>query len=310
MSESKGKNRSILAACYLLGRLSPEEQLTVEEGVFADEEWFAEVRQAENDLIDAYAGGSLSPEDCKRVEERILVSPIQQQKLQIAAALQRIFAEQPVRAMAGERVRPSVSPRASFSMRYRLMGGLSAAVAAGIVLSVLLVRSERENLALKTQAKVLAAANSAPQPAAVTPAIIDRPVQAVLPSSPASLAEVETFFLPVGVTRGDANSKPLAIASQTQVLHLQLEVHPKKKTQKFEARIVTADQKPAWNASSLVPQTRDDEAWLNLWVPVNVLRGQECEVRVWPKDTSDPEVDSYFLQVASPGAKADAASSH
>ncbi len=59
---------------YLLDKLTPEERSRLEERMFADDEFFDRMLDAENDLADDYAAGELSPPDaaaiCRQVCHR------------------------------------------------------------------------------------------------------------------------------------------------------------------------------------------------------------------------------------------------
>jgi hypothetical protein len=60
---------------YLLGDLTPEEDEQVEIEYLAGDEATALVQEAEDDLVDDYARGRLSPRDARRFEERLLSRP-------------------------------------------------------------------------------------------------------------------------------------------------------------------------------------------------------------------------------------------
>ena len=297
MGEAQDKDRALLAARHLLGKLTPEEQQRVEEGLFAEEGWFEELRQAENDLIDAYAYGSLSVEDSKRVEERILVSPEQHQRLQIAISLGKVFAARPLPVEMGLGSRTGFAKRSWDFAGGWLAGGIPALLAAGIIFAVLLVRSERQNLALRTELQSLSKANAAPTIPAVT-ATKEVPAQRALPAANPAAREVETLFLAASVRGAKEESQSILLVPQAQVVHLQLEVRPTSRTQKFETRIFGEGHQLICNFRSLSPQTQNAQAWVNLWVPVNVFRGRNFELQVWPKDGSERDSASYFLQIS------------
>lgn len=80
-------DRNNLAARFLLGKLSEEEALKLEEGYFTDVSLFEDVLSAENDLIDAYATGALSAEDRNLFESRLLLNPHQRRRVQFAGML-------------------------------------------------------------------------------------------------------------------------------------------------------------------------------------------------------------------------------
>jgi hypothetical protein len=72
---------------YLLGKMDERERETFQERVLDDPAVFDRVADAENQLFDAYARGLLDPLDRRRIEQRLLRSPRQQQKLRAARAL-------------------------------------------------------------------------------------------------------------------------------------------------------------------------------------------------------------------------------
>jgi hypothetical protein len=80
---------------YLLGDLTPEEEETVELDYLAGEDGMALVQEAEDDLVDDYAGARLSQRDARRFEERLLPRPGMAARVAFARAL---AAGQPPRA--------------------------------------------------------------------------------------------------------------------------------------------------------------------------------------------------------------------
>ena len=57
---------------YLLGHLSEEEQVQVEDRAFADADYLSVLEATEADLIDAYVRGALSQPDRRSFEYRFL----------------------------------------------------------------------------------------------------------------------------------------------------------------------------------------------------------------------------------------------
>jgi hypothetical protein len=72
---------------YLLGKMDDAEREAFQERVLDDPAVFDRVSDAENQLFDAYARGALDPLDRRRVQQRLLRSPRQEQKLRTARAL-------------------------------------------------------------------------------------------------------------------------------------------------------------------------------------------------------------------------------
>jgi hypothetical protein len=79
--------RENLAERFLLGKLTEEEAVKIEEGYFAANSQFENLLIAENDLIDAYAKNELSAEDRRRFENRLLLNPRQRERVRFAKTL-------------------------------------------------------------------------------------------------------------------------------------------------------------------------------------------------------------------------------
>jgi len=82
-----------LLVSYLLGELSEEEQVRVEDHAFTDPSYLAEIEAAEADLIDTYVRGELPPDSLPGFERRFLRSPSRRSKLELAQALARVVVE-------------------------------------------------------------------------------------------------------------------------------------------------------------------------------------------------------------------------
>ena len=75
---------------YLLGELSEEEQVRVEDRALTDPSYLAEIEAAEADLVDAYVRGKLPPDSLLGFERRFLSSPSRRSKVEFAKALARV----------------------------------------------------------------------------------------------------------------------------------------------------------------------------------------------------------------------------
>jgi hypothetical protein len=79
---------------YLLHKLSEDEREALEDRWVEDSALYEQLRNAEVDLLDAYARGTLSPADRERVSKYLLDSPLQRRKLLFARALRNTFPAQ------------------------------------------------------------------------------------------------------------------------------------------------------------------------------------------------------------------------
>lgn len=91
MSEPEYDNRKITD--YLLGKLSAAEAERFDELSFTDDEFVWRLESAEKDLVDAYAGGELTPAEADNFKSHYLASPLRRDKARFAEALQE-FAKQ------------------------------------------------------------------------------------------------------------------------------------------------------------------------------------------------------------------------
>jgi hypothetical protein len=76
---------------YLLGELTLEEQVLVEERLFLDGEYLQLAQAVENDLVDEYAHHDLTDDEREKFERHFLAQPGHSEELRIAQALQRFL---------------------------------------------------------------------------------------------------------------------------------------------------------------------------------------------------------------------------
>jgi hypothetical protein len=74
---------------YLLGDLSEDEQVQLEERYFTDDDCFQQLLALEDELIDDYVRGELAAGDRTLFEQRFLASPERRQKVEFAQALRQ-----------------------------------------------------------------------------------------------------------------------------------------------------------------------------------------------------------------------------
>lgn len=80
---------------YLLGTLSQDEQIRVEDEFFANDSHFEELEMAEEELIDDYVRDELSPLERRQFETKLLTSQRIIDRINFARALARKAGEQP-----------------------------------------------------------------------------------------------------------------------------------------------------------------------------------------------------------------------
>src|SRR5215813_9388727 len=95
---------------YLLGELTEEEQVEIEERAFRDRRYLLEIEAVECDLIDDYVRGALSEVERRQFEERFLASEKRRRKLEFAKSLEAVAGE----LCKTSKVPPPLRPRVFF----------------------------------------------------------------------------------------------------------------------------------------------------------------------------------------------------
>lgn len=167
---------------YLLGELTLEERVLIEERMFLDDEYVQLARAAEDELVDDYANRELTTAERERFETHFLAQPGHRDDLRIAQALKRFLdseAESPAaahapgpiasRADSGVAARPAGKGFASFlpslfGRRAALGFSFAAALVMLSVVAWLALASWRQEGRQPTQAR-----DPEPQPTAPGP---------------------------------------------------------------------------------------------------------------------------------------------
>lgn len=93
----KTQNENLMTQ-YLLGELSEEEKLQLEETFFTDDDSFEQLLALEDELRYDYAQGGLTPQQRRQFEQRFLTLPGEPQRVAVAkAVLDRVAEIEPVR---------------------------------------------------------------------------------------------------------------------------------------------------------------------------------------------------------------------
>src|SRR5262249_2985795 len=77
---------------YLLGQLSEEDSLRLEQQLMTSDETYQQLSLTEDDLIDDYVGDALSQEEREKFEGLFLSTPDRRQEVKFASALRRYVA--------------------------------------------------------------------------------------------------------------------------------------------------------------------------------------------------------------------------
>jgi len=256
---------------FLLGTVSEQEQVEIEDRFVADDDFFEQLLALEDELIDAYERGALTTRERALFESRFLTRPSGRERLDFARTLRSSIARIPSDLIA---MQAEASP---ISWWQNLLASLRAPrrpvtwaatlvliVMLGGVLWVILDRSKSPSPA------ELAQNQPAPQPrdstqtvrppgnvgAANEPEVV--PLPAPSPSAPqekksrqATSTVVASFVLTPGLLRDSGASKTLVIPQNAAQVSFQLPLEQGTVTdyKSYRASITLADGKKIWSGS-------------------------------------------------------------
>lgn len=245
---------------FLLGRLPEEQHERLEARLLDDAEAFEELRIVEDELVDAFLRGELSPPERESFEGHYLRSSRQREKVEFARALAAV-------ALAESKGRGEEAPEPdgrrfttpSRGLRPGWLLPLAAGLALFVAVGVWLARSSPE---------------------------------LELPAAPVAVD------LYAGLLR-DAGSVPvLGLPPQTSAV-LRLELEPALAFEEYAAAVGTAAGQEVHRAEALQPTAVGAARMVELAVPAEVLEERLYVVTLWGKAPGGELelVDDYPLRV-------------
>jgi anti-sigma factor RsiW len=263
---SRGLQPEQKVVSYLLGKLTPEECLDLEERLFTDDELNEELAASADDLIHAYLDGQLSAEDRARFEAHFLASPRRRERVvfvrDLLTAIGRVAAEAPPV--------PARTRRHPWEL----------AAAAALVAAALIASLQRRPA--KNDAQV---ASASPAPA-VTPTAAPLPEPTASPreaphkaspgTRPSGPATVRAVRLPPAPT-----SQPVDVdVSKTALVRLEVPVDSDGPPS-YDAVLRRADAGEVWRAEGIVPPAPGEPMVIE--VPARVLSGGDYQLSLEPE---------------------------
>jgi len=288
---------------YLLGTLSEEERARLEERYFSDDEEFEEIEIAEEELIDRYVRGQLTPTDRKEFEQTVVRSPRLIERVEFA----KLFADRLRTAEAP--VVASVKPR--WWERFLGTGrGSQLALAFSVALVLLafgvLFVGWRQ---LQQQSSRLAAQQAAldqrqreldrqaaelAQRAQPTPTETPAPTQVPQEPTPQTGTALAFTLFPGG-TRSVGGSTDIRISSGTSEVQLRLNLRNADYSS-YRATLNSPDRKDIFSASSLKPRVTTNRAALTFRIPARHLPAGDYYISVFGEPANE-SVDDYPFRV-------------
>jgi hypothetical protein len=269
---------------YLLGEVSDGERAELEEKYFADDEFFEQLVEAQNDLVDAYLAGSLTAAERKRFEERFLTTNAASESVKFADALRHMVAVQRV-----EPVR-----RSRFDMRTLAIAASAAFIF--ILTGWLVISSQRRETSATGPRPTIARQERRPAP---VPDRSTPPPQ----SSPVREAPLVTLLLTPGSTRDSDATQPLELRAAPQFVRLEL-VLEENRFESYKAELQDVEGRRLFEETSLSPEAGRSGRMIVMRVPAKLLPPGDYIVLLYGiRNGSAREVSNYTFTVVARAAR-------
>jgi len=295
---------------YLLGNLSEEEQVRIEDRAFADAEYLGALEAAEADLIDAYVRGELSPSERLEFERRFLTSSHRRSKVEFARDLVRVTNE----SKAAQNALLERRPPAWLSLSNLFRGWNPALQFAG-VLAVLIsvagaswllvenrairsrvaaLETERRNLETR-QEQLRRQLTEEQDRAGKLAADLQKP-----PSVSAPL--VASLVLLPGLARAETGRAQLALNPSAQLAHIEIVLEPRDDYPRYTSEIRTRSGEEVLIRGNLRRRRSAAGDVVSFDVPTNALDAGEYELTLKgvAGDGRAQDLGYYYFRVQKP----------
>lgn len=291
---------------YLLGNLSEEEQVEIEDRAFQNRQYLQNLLVVENDLIDDYVRGELSDSERRQFEGRFLASEERRRKVKFALALASVTTEFAAKEEAlPATLPPPITWRSALASLLRSLGPAARLSMAAAALLIVVggpwliaeffrlrveLRQERElrqaqQQALQQQIEVERARNqemtarlqleeSERERSQQLINEFERGQEPKAQSQPA----IVSLALISGIPRGGSARPKLALRQSTRLARLQIEIEPTDEYRSFRVELRTQTGQQVWTRDNLSARTVRGARAVIVSLPASVLRAGEYEM--------------------------------
>jgi hypothetical protein len=261
---------------YLLGDLSEERQVEVEDRAFADREFLDALVAAEADLIDAWVRGELSPSERRAFEQRFLTSPQRRNKVEFARALAKVTSES----------QPAEAPRKTFwRWPFGMQWSPALQWAAGLACLFCVAATAWfavENAAMRSRVSVLEAR-------------LDQ--QAHRPSTSPAPGVASLVLLP-GLSRAEKRVPQLRLDPATQVIRIEVKLEPRDDYPRFRVELRTRRGDEVLTLANLPRRETAEGNSVLVEAPVSVVPPGQYELELKGiKGSSAEDVGFYYFNI-------------
>jgi hypothetical protein len=260
---------------YILGGSTEEESAAIEQEYFESADALNRVRAAEDDLIDEYVSGQLTPDERKEFERNYLTTPAHRRRVGVARALKTAASSRSTRVVT----------RWSWP---------AAAIAAALIIVAL-------GVALVLRPRSVPGTAAVDSPPSATAPVPPPPSQAPAPVRPEAVVVVLSVS-PI-LVRGSDQPASLTIEPGADVVRLYLQgqrTEPRFGRGRAIVRAVTGG--PVWTGPADAAERTTPPALARVDIPAERLRPDDYIVELLEIDARGRDIERYryFFRVRTP----------
>lgn len=321
-----------LAIRFLLGDLSEESRLKLEERFFKEDRFYEQLLAIQEELADDYVQDKLSPGERAQFEKHFLSSPRRRERVEFSAAFSGALTEYRTRLIPTPTLRIPWWESVMVFIRPQSMRLAAAASAVALALMIGAVwlsvenrrlsshvqqaRSEKDSLiqqsgtneaegerkreklerditALRAQGGEMEAKIQQKERELEALRLAARSTDA----QPAA-SQIATFILSPGLTRGTDEPEKLIISALARSIQLQLDLEREEDYQSFVAEIRTGRGNLVWSKSGLGLKRTSYGRAVFLTIPARLISNGEYEVALKGATSGKVEAVGYYYLIA------------
>lgn len=317
-----------IIARYLLGELTEEQQVEIEDRAFQDNEYLASITAVENDLIDEYVRDEMPDTIRRQFEQRFLASADRRRRIEFAKALSRANSEYALTDQSTASL--SVSWRDSLAAFFLSLNPVAKSGLAAVVLLVLAGGAwlVKETLSLRSRLATLQAENQSRQNERLTlqeqieferrrneelTAKVNQEKQqreqteeslrqlsdTGNANTAAPGSTIASLTLLPGISRSGGDKPTLSIARDARLVRLQIGIDPEDRYPAFAVDLRSVAGRQVWTSENLVARNRLGARSIRLTLPARALQAGEYELKLIgvTEGGATEDVGFYYFEV-------------
>ncbi len=305
-------NQAGLIRRYLLGMLPGPEQIALEERFFEDGDLLGEMRAVEQDLVDAYVRGKLTPEEKSVFERHYLSVPRHAERVAFARDLLALADAEPVPASA-ETHEPFWRSWLSFFQMPQFAMGAALAMIAILAVSGLwlsrerarwrqeLAKADTERAAQQERLRALEQEIAKGRAdAAQLAAELERLRRQEQPPPVEPPATIFSFLL-LPTSRGSAEQQTLRLALNAAQVRLQMKIAADE-YKSYRVRLESVDGAATWESTAVTARPAGKTLLLSVVVPARQLSTGDHILTLSGLDANGTAeaIETYSFRVSKP----------